>query len=129
MENRKWNIVMIMAAIIIIIISALWANSTLNKPEPLYNILAILRTTIINLSLFGSIIILFTYTKILLERRTDTIIALFITSLALLISSIILNPIIVFYWRGHVFGIGELIILKDFFLLVAIMTLVYVSRK
>lgn len=131
MNEKKWDIVLIIAIIIIVLISVFWANNFITRPDAVdnYNILVILRTTIINLSLFASTILLFTYTKILLERRSDTILALFITSLALFINSIILNPMIVFYWRGFVFGMGELIILKDFSLLIAIMTLLYISRK
>jgi hypothetical protein len=140
-SDRNW---LILATLIVVaILAALWATLTLWFPRfpwepherPPENIPGDIeffytaKTVVSTINVAMLIFLLLTYISIYRRTRSEFTIGLMIFSAVFLLNALASNPIVIWAFGFRPFGLGPFALLPDFFTLVALAVLLYLSIK
>jgi hypothetical protein len=145
--NRNMKTWLILTTLIVVaILAALWATSTLWFPHfprepwepherPPENIpgdiefFYIAKTVVSTINVTFLIFLLITYISIYRKTRSEFTIGLIIFSLVLLLNALASNPFVTWAFGFRAFGLGPFALLPDLFTSVALAILLYLSIK
>jgi hypothetical protein len=143
--NKGMKIWLILATLIVVaILAALWASSTFlfphyppwePRPRPPASIPGDIQffytaeTVVSTINATLLIILLITYISIYQKTKSEFTIGLIIFSMVLLLYALASNPIIMWIFGFHAFGLGPFAMLPDLFTCVALIVLLYLTIK
>lgn len=139
---RTWLLLILLPILVVVaILSATWAASTFWSPRfpwqphlP-YNIpgdiefFYIAKTVVSTMNVAFLIFLLIVYVDIYRKTRSEFTIGLIIFSLVFLLNALASNPIIMWGFGFHAFGLGPFAMLPDVFTCAALIVLLYLSFK
>jgi hypothetical protein len=142
MNKNLRNLLILVTLIVVAILAALWATSTIWYPRPFnpfelrerpegiqgdielfYTIQTIVSTINVTLSTF----LLLIYISIYRKTRSEFTIGLTIFSGVFLMNALALNPFVQWAFGFRAFGLGPFAMLPDLFTLAALAVLLYLS--
>jgi hypothetical protein len=138
---RNWLIVA--TIIVVAILAALWATSTLwfppspwePHPPPLHDIRGdieffyTVKTVVSTINVTLSAFLLVTYVSLYRKTRSEFTIGLIIFSSVFLLNALASNPLVIWAFGFRLFGLGPFAMLPDLFTFAALAVLLYLSVK
>ena len=142
--NKSMRIWLILATLIVVaILAAIWATSTLwfprypwePRPRPPENIPGDIeffytaKTVVSTINVTLSVFLLLIYFSLYRKTRSEFTIGLIIFSLVFLLNALVSNPLVIWVFGFRPFGLGPFAMLPDLFTFGALSILLYLSVK